>query len=237
MRAGKHDGLPLSHRLANLLLVYRSTPHATTQRPPSSLFLGRTIRTCLDLLRPNLQERVQAKQSLQKDQHDQHARSRSLEAGQPVMVKNLLSGDSWIPGVVLKQLGPVSFLVDVGEGRTWKRHLDHLKVRDLPEPVVETPEAPVVPEHTTMEPEPAPRLAVPALDRTVQDDPVVEPAGPGFSTASSLVPTSTPDRSTPTPDRTSSPASVRISVPNSPVPAPRRYPERQHHMPDYLRYN
>ena len=124
MRAGKHDGLPLSHRLANFLLVYRSTPHATTQRPPSSLFLGRTIHTCLDLLRP----RVQAKQSLHKDQHDQHARSRSLEAGQPVMVKNLLSGDSWIPGVVLEQLGPVSFLVNVGEGRTciWKRHLESL---------------------------------------------------------------------------------------------------------------
>ncbi len=50
------------------------------------------------------------------------------------MAKNMLPGDNWIPGVILKQLGPVSFLVDVGEGRTLKRHLDH-KVRDLPDPV------------------------------------------------------------------------------------------------------
>lgn len=28
----------------------------------------------------------------------------------------------------------MSYLVDVGEGRAWKWHLDHLKGRDLPEP-------------------------------------------------------------------------------------------------------
>ena len=31
----------------------------------------------------------------------------------------------------------MSFLVDVGEGRAWKRYLDHLKIRDLPEPLQE----------------------------------------------------------------------------------------------------
>ncbi len=135
MSAGKNDGLSLTHRLANFLLTYRSTPHATTQRSPCSLFIGRDIRTRLDLLRPNLQDQVLSKQAAQKDQHDHHARSRSMEVGQPVMAKNMLPGDNWIPGVILKQLGPVSFLVDVGEGRTWKRHLDHIKVRDLPDPV------------------------------------------------------------------------------------------------------
>ena len=47
------------------------------------------------------------------------------------MVKNLLSGDMWIPGVVVQQSGPLTFLVDVGEGRVWKRHIDHLKLREL----------------------------------------------------------------------------------------------------------
>ena len=37
----------------------------------------------------------------QADQHDQHAHSRSLEAGQPVMVKNMRPGDNWIPRVVM----------------------------------------------------------------------------------------------------------------------------------------
>ncbi len=55
----------LSHWLANFLLTYRSTPHATTQRSPCSLFIGRDIRTRLDLLRPKLQDQVLSKQAAQ----------------------------------------------------------------------------------------------------------------------------------------------------------------------------
>ena len=223
MKAGKNDGLTLSHRLANFLLAYRTIPHATTQRSPCSLFLGRTVRTRLDLLKPNLEDRVQEKQAIQKDQHDQHAHSRSLEAGQPVMVKNMRPGDNWIPGVVLKQSGPVSFLVDVGEGRTWRRHLDHLKVRDLPEPVAES--APVeVPDDAVVEPGPAlgePDVIAPG---PATPDRIAVPArgnSPPVGTASS--PTQTP-----APIQTP-PAQIR------PVPAPRRS-TRSHNMPDYLRY-
>ena len=49
----------------------------------------------------------------------------------------MLPGNAWIPGVVLRQLGPLTFTVDVGEGRVWRRHIDHLKSRDLPQPVSE----------------------------------------------------------------------------------------------------
>jgi len=70
-----------------------------------------------------------------------------MEVGQPVMVKNMRPGDNWIPEVILKYLGPVSFLVDIREGRTWKRHTDHLKI--LAELVHE---AILVPEPTLMEP-------------------------------------------------------------------------------------
>ena len=138
MKAGKNDGLTLNHRLSNFLLTYRTTPHATTQQAPCSLFLGRTVRTHFNLLKPSLEDKVAFKQAAQKEQHDRHAHSRSLQAGQPVMVKNMRPGENWIPGVVLKQLGPVSFLVDVGEGRTWKRHIDHLKICDLTEPTTES---------------------------------------------------------------------------------------------------
>lgn len=218
MKAGKHD------RLANFLLSYRTTPHTTTQQTPCSLFLGRAVRTHLDLLRPNLGDRVMAKQAAQKDCHDQHAHSRSLKAGQPVMVKNMRPGDNWIPGVVLKQLGPVSFLVDVGEGRTWKRHLDHLKVCDLPEPVAESApeEVPedLAPGHALV----APDIVTPALDRVTvpaRDDyplPAMAPVPPVHQTGTAaLSPLRTP------------PAQTR------PVPAPRRS-TRPHNMPDYLRY-
>ena len=168
-----------------------------------------------------------AKQTIQKDQHDQHAHLRSLEAGQPVMVKNMLSGDKWIPGVVLKQLGPVSFLVDVGEGKTWRRHLDHLKVRDLPEPVAEL--APDVPDNPVMEYGRAleePGLGAPAPARTANDHslPVLVPIDPSSpaGTASS------------SPARTYSPAQTPPAQTPT-VPALRRS-ARPHNMPDYLRY-
>ena len=58
MKAGENDGLPLLHRLQNLLLSYRATPHATTNKSPSSLFLHHPIRTVMDLIRPSCNERV-----------------------------------------------------------------------------------------------------------------------------------------------------------------------------------
>ena len=135
MKASKHDHLPLSHRLQNFLFTYRTTPHATTKESPCTLFMGRSLRTRLDLLKPRLQDTVLRKQQVQKSQHDQHARERVMEVGNTVMVRNLRPGEAWVPGVIVKRLGPVSYLVDVGEGRTWKRHIDHLKLRDLPAPV------------------------------------------------------------------------------------------------------
>ena len=43
------------------------------------------------------------------------------------MAKNSGPGESWLPGVVARQLGPVTYLVDLYAGRFWKRHIDHLK--------------------------------------------------------------------------------------------------------------
>jgi transposase InsO family protein len=51
LKASVADGRTLSHRLSNFLLANRSTPHATTGASPSSLFLQRNLRTCLDLLK------------------------------------------------------------------------------------------------------------------------------------------------------------------------------------------
>ena len=68
MKAGEKDGLSLTTRLSQLLLCYRSTPHATTNVSPSELFLQRKIRTRFDLLKPDLKNVVS---SNQKQHHDQ----------------------------------------------------------------------------------------------------------------------------------------------------------------------
>ena len=49
-------------KLTNILHGYRSTPQATTGQSPSQLMFGWKIRSKLDLLKPNVADRVFAKQ-------------------------------------------------------------------------------------------------------------------------------------------------------------------------------
>ena len=104
--------LTLQHHLENFLLTYRTSPHATTDQTPSTLFLGREVRTRWDLLKPSLEKSVNEKQASQMSQHDAHAKERESFVGQQVMTKNLRPCPNWIPGAIVQRLGPVSFLME-----------------------------------------------------------------------------------------------------------------------------
>ena len=127
MKATEKDGLPLSHRLANFLLTYRATPHATTNVAPCALFLNRPLRTRFDLLIPDPNRVVCGKQAEQVTHHDQHAKQRDFIVGQHIMAKNMRGDPKWVRGTIGRQLGPVSFEVELDNGLTWKRHIDHLR--------------------------------------------------------------------------------------------------------------
>ena len=58
LKARESSGLPLQHCLASILFGYWTTPHATTGCSLSVLFLGRELRTHLDLLRPICEDHV-----------------------------------------------------------------------------------------------------------------------------------------------------------------------------------
>ena len=58
MRKTANDGIPLQQRLANFLLTYRTTPHATTNAAPCELLMNRVLRTRLDMLPPSTEKRV-----------------------------------------------------------------------------------------------------------------------------------------------------------------------------------
>ena len=130
MRAEDQCGTPVHRRLANFLLGYRTTPHGTTNRTPSSLFLGRDIRTRMDLLKPVCEEHVTNQQAQQVQSHDSRARAREFTVGQSVMARNFRPGSKWVPGVIVERQGPLSYLVKVQSGDHWKRHVDHLRERN-----------------------------------------------------------------------------------------------------------
>ena len=115
MRATEKDGHSLSHCLANFLLTYHTTPHATTSVAPCTLFLQRQLRTRFHLLQPDCERKVNEKQAEQVASHDQHAKKRNLVVGQEVMARNLLPGTKWVPGVIIQQLGPKSNQVSRGD--------------------------------------------------------------------------------------------------------------------------
>ena len=82
--------MSLKHRLANFLIMYRSTPHSVTGRTPAKLLFGRPIRTKFSLLRPNLRKTVEERQRQQRKGHDfPRMKEQSFEQG-----KKLLYGTS-----------------------------------------------------------------------------------------------------------------------------------------------
>ena len=125
MRVAKGDPGTLSTKLMRFLLSYRTTPNATTGVSPAELLFGRTLRTRLSLLRPDVSTKVQEKQASQKQNHDKKSKERQFYEGQSVLVENNKPEPKWVLGTVLEKLGDVSYRVQVGN-YIWKRHIDQL---------------------------------------------------------------------------------------------------------------
>ena len=114
--------------------------HSTTGVSPAELMFGRLLRTHLDLLHPNVKAQVSHSQHKQKQLHDAHCRQRQFKEGESVFTKKFSGKEEWVPGIISKVQGPVSFLVSMDDGRVVRRHADHVKSRETmpeqsPEPV------------------------------------------------------------------------------------------------------
>ena len=58
----KDDPISFNKKIAYLFLKYRKTPHSTSNETLSKMFLGRNLRTRLDLIRLDIKRTVQEKQ-------------------------------------------------------------------------------------------------------------------------------------------------------------------------------
>ncbi|XP_058446178.1 uncharacterized protein LOC131427205 [Malaya genurostris] len=112
----------LQSNLNVFLQQYRKAPHTETGESPAKLFLGRNIRTRLDLVRPkNVNTDITEKQA----KFDPSFRT--FVPGQQVY---FISGnsrmDKWIPGVIISRLGDLHYEISNKEKRL-KRHVDQIK--------------------------------------------------------------------------------------------------------------
>eukprot|EP00731_Ephydatia_muelleri_P034541 Em0065g2a len=142
----------LNQRLCSFLLSYRTTPHSVTNIPPCVLFLQREVRTRLHLLRETTEQQVCKKQAEQKWHHDKKARDRECADRETALSKNYGSDPKWVRGRIGKQCGPVSYQVELPDGRVWRRHIEQLSA---------VPEAICVPVPTTKVDERAPDMTEP----------------------------------------------------------------------------
>ena len=111
------DGVSLETQIARFFFRYRITPHSTTGVAPAELLIGRRPRSRLDLLHPDVTDRVRQRQAAQKADHDQRCRQQELVEGQTVWVKNHTAGRRWLPGTISKVLGQQRFHITLEDGR------------------------------------------------------------------------------------------------------------------------
>ena len=109
--------------LGSFLMKYRNVEHATTGVAPAEAMLGRRVRTRMDLLKPNAEEKVLNAQAKQMETSSQQLPEFSV--GMPVLVRNYAGGAKWKRGKVAGRTGPVSYTVVV-DGLVWSRHAGQL---------------------------------------------------------------------------------------------------------------
>ena len=112
--------------VASFLKSYHSMPHATTGQSPASLFLGRPICTCFDLLLAALGRKVRGEQARQKQRHNAHTQFCKFAVCDKLMIRDGRDKSLWRPGTVMKQRGSVPYQVQLKSGVIQHRHVDQL---------------------------------------------------------------------------------------------------------------
>ena len=235
MKSMKDEPGDIATRLLRFLFQYRCTPHATTGTSPAQLFLGRTLRTRLSMLHPDLAERVRVKQ--EKQQSSGPLAQRAFEKGDSVWARNYVSQDRWERGEITGKYGEVDYDVRVG-GRVWHRHANPLRPDHVSFDALEQPSANVEPSASITPSATNPPSAIP-IRPSVENE--TAPPRPPLSSPRRSVPdpvAAEPTEASATGNATPSPSPpVLTPQAKQATPAPpevRRNPPRERRPPDRL---
>ena len=113
MKSAQNDGGTIHTKLAKFLISYRNAPHSTTGESPETLMFGHKLRTKLDLMLPDIKNKVLRNQSTQVSAHSD-ANPVSYEVGDSVLARNYRGKDRWRRAIIsAKQGSRTSYTVDV----------------------------------------------------------------------------------------------------------------------------
>ena len=139
----------LQSRLSRFLFRYRITPHTTTSVSPAELLMGRRLRSRMDLVLPNLAQRVSTQQEKQAAYRNKHTQVKTFDKDDKVFVRDLPSGKDWLPGVITNLFGSKSCEITLSDGRVVRRHYDHIRSRvdsGVPPVIDLPPDWPIMPD-------------------------------------------------------------------------------------------
>ena len=88
---------------------------------------GRTLRSKLDLLRPDVDQKAQQATDHQKSSHDVHSSQRQFAVNETVYARNYGSGPQWLPVRIVSLQGNAMYCVRLLDNREIVRHVDQLR--------------------------------------------------------------------------------------------------------------
>ena len=125
----KCKGGSLETRISKFLLCHRITPHSSLGSSPAELMWGRTLRSRLDLLRPDTDKRAQQAIDRQRLAYDSSSPNRQFAINDTVYARNYGSGPQWLPGHIVDFQGTAMYVVKLRDNREMVRHIDQLRPR------------------------------------------------------------------------------------------------------------
>ncbi|UYV76236.1 K02A2.6-like [Cordylochernes scorpioides] len=120
-------GDTIQDTLSKVLLAYRSTPHVTTGKTPSELFIGRALRTRVSLIHPSLASRVRDQQARQM-KYDRRTHLEEFQIDDLVWCKNFRGGDKMDPGKIVGKKGTRVYTILI-HGQVKAYHRDQIRKR------------------------------------------------------------------------------------------------------------
>jgi transposase InsO family protein len=201
MEASKDDCPDLTLRLQRFLFSYRNTPHRSTGRPPAEMFMGRRLRSRLDLLKPDVTANLDSAHYRQQLYHDRNSEPRSFQQADPVWILNT-TGVGYQQGEIHRRTGPLSYECKLN-GRIVRKHADQLRFRRVTDASMNDGDQSDTDETPVQQPLPVP-------------PPIVQPLPPAV--APSAAASAAPSPSTAATTRSSMPASMsksRLPLPTS----------------------
>ena len=107
-------------KLDNYLFAYRTTPSTVTRKIPARIFIGRELKSKLDLVKPDLHRYEVALTKIV-----DHDIRRQYNVGDNVFIRNYSSKIKWKSGVITNKIGRILYDVKVGLN-VHRRHIDQI---------------------------------------------------------------------------------------------------------------